>query len=66
MVSLNYTTHLHDATMVKCLVNAYHNNPEAIRQVVDKLMGRSEFKGTPQRPGVGRQVAGAPVRARVS
>lgn len=47
MVSLNYTTHLHDATMVKCLVNAYHNNPETIRQVVDKLMGESEFKGTP-------------------
>lgn len=47
MVSLNYTTHLHDATMVKCLVNAYHSNPEAIRQVVDKLEGKSEFKGTP-------------------
>lgn len=47
MASLNYTTHLHDATMVKCLVNAYHNNPETIRQVVDKLMGRSEFKGKP-------------------
>lgn len=47
MVSLNYTTHLHDATMVKCLVNAYHSNPETIRQVVDKLMGVSEFKGTP-------------------
>jgi len=47
MVSLNYTTHLHDATMVKCLVNAYHNNPEAIRATVDKLMGLSEFEGTP-------------------
>ena len=46
MVSGNFTTHLHDATMVKCLVNAYHNNPEAIRATVDKLMGLSEFKGT--------------------
>lgn len=46
MVSGNFTTHLHDATMVKCLVHAYHNNPEAIRQTVDKLMGLSEFKGT--------------------
>lgn len=46
MVSLNYTTHLHDATMVKCLINAYHDNPETIRQVVDKIMGESEFKGT--------------------
>ena len=47
MVSLNFTTHLHDATMVKAYVNAYHDNPETIRQVVDKLMGESEFKGTP-------------------
>jgi len=47
MVSLNYTTHLHDATMVKCYINAYHSNPEIIKQVVDKIMGESEFKGQP-------------------
>jgi beta-N-acetylhexosaminidase len=47
MVSLNYTTHLHDATMVKCYINAYHSNEEMIRQVIDKIMGESEFKGTP-------------------
>ena len=47
MVSHNYTTHLHDATMVKCLVNAYDANPETIRQVIDKLEGRSPFRGTP-------------------
>ncbi|MCA9916648.1 MAG: glycoside hydrolase family 3 protein [Anaerolineales bacterium] len=46
-VSLNFTTHLHDLTMAKCYINAYHNNPEAIKQVVDKIMGKSEFKGTP-------------------
>ena len=46
-ISLNFTTHLHDATMVKAFVNAYHNNPETIKQVVDKLMGLSSFKGTP-------------------
>ncbi len=46
-VSLNFTTHLHDASMVKCYINAYHNNPEAIKQVIDKMMGESEFKGTP-------------------
>ncbi len=46
-ISLNFTTHLHDATMVKAFVNAYHNNPETIKQVVDKLMGLSTFKGTP-------------------
>ena len=46
MVSLNFTTHLHDATMVKAYINAYHDNPEAIRQVVDKITGVSAFKGT--------------------
>ncbi len=45
MVSLNYTTHLHDATMVKCYVNAYHSNEENLRAVLDKLEGKSEFKG---------------------
>ena len=40
MVSLNFTTHLHDATMIKAYINAYHDNPE-IRQVIDKLMGES-------------------------
>ena len=33
--------------MVKCYINAYHNNQEAIQQVIDKIMGESEFKGTP-------------------
>lgn len=46
-VSLNYTTHLHDVTMVKCYINAYHGNPEIIRQVIGKIMGESEFSGTP-------------------
>jgi beta-N-acetylhexosaminidase len=45
MVSLNYTTHLHDATMVKAYINAYNDNPETIRQVVDKIMGESPFRG---------------------
>ena len=46
-VSLNFTTHLHDATMVKTYVNAYHDNIENIKQFIDKLEGKSEFKGTP-------------------
>ncbi|MER2063790.1 MAG: glycoside hydrolase family 3 N-terminal domain-containing protein [Alkalibacterium sp.] len=46
-VSLNYTTHLHDATMVKTYINAYHDNEETIRQLIDKLEGKSEFKGVP-------------------
>jgi len=47
MVSHNFTTHLHDATMVKCLVNAYHSNEAAIVATLDKLEGRSAFTGTP-------------------
>ncbi|MEL4505323.1 glycoside hydrolase family 3 N-terminal domain-containing protein [Luteococcus sp. H138] len=46
-VSLNFTTHLHDLTMVKCFVNAYQSNPDVITGVLDKLEGKSEFKGTP-------------------
>ncbi|MFQ3844296.1 glycoside hydrolase family 3 N-terminal domain-containing protein [Staphylococcus pseudoxylosus] len=46
LVSLNFTTHLHDATMVKAYINAYHSNPETIKQTVDKIMGLSTFKGT--------------------
>ncbi len=61
MVSLNFTTHLHDATMVKCYINAYHNNAEIIKQVVDKIMGESEFKGPPNDLVLGRQVAGEAV-----
>lgn len=45
--SLNFTTHLHDATMVKTYINAYNDNEENIRQLFDKLEGKSEFKGTP-------------------
>jgi beta-N-acetylhexosaminidase len=62
MVSLNHTTHLHDATTprrhdattprrhdattVKAYINAYHDNAQAIRLVVDKIMGGSPFRGT--------------------
>ncbi|ALV22425.1 Beta-hexosaminidase [Carnobacterium antarcticum] len=44
--SLNFTTHLHDATMVKTYINTYHDNDENIKQLIDKLEGKSEFKGT--------------------
>ncbi|NWN85294.1 MAG: glycoside hydrolase family 3 protein [Staphylococcus sp.] len=43
-VSTNFTTHLHDATMVKAYINAYHSNHETIKQTIDKIMGESEFK----------------------
>ena len=44
-ISTNFTTHLHDATMVKAYINAYHSNKETIKQTIDKIMGESEFKG---------------------
>ena len=47
MVSHNFTTHLHDATMVKCYVNAYKSEPQIISALLDKLEGKSEFKGQP-------------------
>lgn len=46
-VSLNFTTHLHDITMVKTYINAYNDNEENIKQVIDKITGVSEFKGHP-------------------
>lgn len=46
-VSLNYTTHLHDVTMVKTAINAYHHNDNTIEALLDKLEGKSEFKGIP-------------------
>lgn len=46
VVSFNYTNHLHDLTMAKCYINAYSDTKEAIDQLVDKLMGKSEFLGT--------------------
>ncbi len=45
-VSLNFTTHLHDITMVKTYINAYNDNEENIKQVIDKITGISAFTGT--------------------
>ena len=46
-VSLNFTTHLTDVPMVKCYINAYKDDEITIKAVIDKIMGESEFKGTP-------------------
>ncbi len=46
-VSLNFTTHLTDVPMVKCYINAYHDDEITINSVIDKIMGESEFHGTP-------------------
>ena len=46
-VGLNWTTHLYDVPMVKTFINAYKPTREVIRQTIQKIMGESEFKGTP-------------------
>ena len=45
-VSLNYTNHLVDLANIHCFVNAYGPNRENIRAAVEKITGKSEFKGT--------------------
>lgn len=44
-VSLNFTTHLTDVPMVKTYINAYKDTREVIHQTIQKIMGKSEFKG---------------------
>jgi beta-N-acetylhexosaminidase len=46
-VSLNFTTHLTDVPMVKAYINAYNDDEITISQTIDKIMGESDFKGTP-------------------
>ena len=45
-VSLNYTNHLADTANIHCFVNAYGPNRENIRAAVEKIVGRSAFRGT--------------------
>lgn len=44
-ISLNYTNHLFDVPMFKTFINAYAPTREYIRATVEKLVGKSEFKG---------------------
>ena len=44
-ISLANPYHLIDVPRVKTFINAYSANDETLEAVVDKLMGRSEFKG---------------------
>lgn len=44
-VSLNYTNHLIDMPMMKTFVNAYAPTREYIHALVEKITGKSEFKG---------------------
>ena len=45
MISTAYPYHLFDAPMVETYINAYSAAPQFTKVVMDKIMGRSEFKG---------------------
>ncbi len=45
-VSLNYTNHLIDIPMMKTFINAYAPTREYIHALVEKLTGKSAFKGS--------------------
>lgn len=44
-ISLQYTNHLFDVPMMKTYINAYADTPEYLHALVEKLTGKSEFKG---------------------
>ena len=44
-VSLNYTNHLIDVPMMKTFINAYAPTREYLHALVEKITGKSEFKG---------------------
>ncbi|MBE5969845.1 MAG: glycoside hydrolase family 3 protein [Lachnospiraceae bacterium] len=55
-VSLQNPYHLLDVPMIKTYVNAYSNHDIMIETVVDKLLGKSEFKGiNPVDPFCGKE-----------
>ncbi len=45
MISTGYPYHLFDAPMIDTFINAYSNEPQFKKAIMDKIMGRSEFKG---------------------
>ena len=44
-ISIANPYHLVDVPMIRTLINAYTPTEEVVDQVIDKMMGRSEFKG---------------------
>ena len=45
-ISLNYTNHLIDLPQIHTFINAYGPKRNHIRAAIEKLTGKSEFKGT--------------------
>ena len=55
-ISLQIPYHLLDVPMVKTYINAYSNHDYVIESVVEKILGRSEFKGvSPVDPFCGKE-----------
>lgn len=55
-ISVANPYHLLDAPMIKTYINCYSNNEFVLEKVVDKIIGRSEFKGVcPVDPFCGRE-----------
>lgn len=46
-VSLNFTNHLIDVPQIHTFINAYGSSRENISSAIEKICGKSEFKGTP-------------------
>lgn len=44
-VSLNFTNHLHDVPMCRTFINAYGSTRTIIHAVIEKIMGKSAFRG---------------------
>ena len=56
MISTGYPYHLFDAPMIETFINAYSSEPQYRRAVMEKIMGRSEFRGvSPVDPYCGRE-----------
>lgn len=47
-VSLNFTNHLIDVPQLRTFINAYSDNRANIRAAIEKICGKSEFKGAPE------------------
>ena len=56
MISTAYPYHLFDAPMVDTFINTYSGEPQYMRAVMDKIMGRSAFRGvSPVDPYCGKE-----------
>ena len=56
MISTGYPYHLFDAPMVETYINAYSSEPQYRHAVMEKIMGRSEFRGiSPADPYCGKE-----------